>query len=146
MNPMKRIAGSWIAGLLVLVAPAGAMGVDRLYPPELFSPQPMVQFDVGVGYWYSVGKAKKTLYDGGGTQLSRLGWSDQIGHAGEAYFNVTQSSVFAKGYIGVGGRYWHMEAPNGTAHFEVSTINGGPQVEKFESDRYGAFVQPGYQC
>lgn len=45
--------------------------------------------------------------------------------------------------IGVGGRYWRMSVPNGTAHFEQSTIDGGPQVEKFQTDRYGVFVQAG---
>ena len=45
--------------------------------------------------------------------------------------------------LGVGGRYWRMDAPHGTAHFEDSTINGGPQVEKFHTNRYGAFVQLG---
>jgi outer membrane protease len=45
--------------------------------------------------------------------------------------------------LGVGGRYWRMEAPNAKAHFEDSTLNGGPQVEKVKMDRYGVFVQLG---
>ena len=46
--------------------------------------------------------------------------------------------------LGVGGRYWHFDTPNGTAHFETSVIGGAlPQVEKFKSDRYGVFVQLG---
>jgi outer membrane protease len=52
------------------------------------------------------------------------------------YFNDNLS-------LGVGGRYWRMDAPHGTAHFEDSTLSGGPQVEKFKTDRYGAFVQLG---
>ena len=46
--------------------------------------------------------------------------------------------------LGVGGRYWRMDAPHGTAHFEQSVIGGAfPQVEKFETNRYGVFVQLG---
>ena len=46
--------------------------------------------------------------------------------------------------LGVGGRYWRMQAPHGLAHFEDSFIGGAsPQVEKFETNRYGAFVQVG---
>jgi hypothetical protein len=45
--------------------------------------------------------------------------------------------------LGIGGRYWRMDAPHGTAHFEDSTLFGGPQVEKFQANRYGAFVQLG---
>jgi outer membrane protease len=46
--------------------------------------------------------------------------------------------------IGVGGRYWRLNAPKGTAHFDQSVIGGAnPQVEKFKTDRYGVFVQAG---
>lgn len=56
-------------------------------------------------------------------------------------------SYFVNDYVtvAVGGRYWRMRAPKGTAHFEASVIGGGgsPQVEKFNTERYGAFVQAG---
>jgi hypothetical protein len=46
--------------------------------------------------------------------------------------------------VGVGGRYWRMSVPKGTAHFEQSAIGGGlQQVEKFKTERYGLFVQAG---
>jgi opacity protein-like surface antigen len=48
--------------------------------------------------------------------------------------------------IGVGGRYWSMEVPNGKSHFEVSALPVGAfaaQVEKWKTERYGAFVQAG---
>ncbi|MEV8644045.1 hypothetical protein AB0V79_25260 [Mesorhizobium ciceri] len=40
--------------------------------------------------------------------------------------------------IGVGSRYWGVAA-NGTAHFEK--VGFSPQVEKWEVERYGVFVQ-----
>ncbi len=45
--------------------------------------------------------------------------------------------------LGVGGRYWHLEAPHGEAHFDQVTLGGTAQVIKFETNRYGAFVQLG---
>jgi hypothetical protein len=46
--------------------------------------------------------------------------------------------------LGVGGRYWRMDAPHGTAHFDESVIGGASaQVEKFQTNRYGVFVQLG---
>ena len=48
--------------------------------------------------------------------------------------------------LGVGARYWKMEVPNGTAHFEELVIGGAiPQVEKMKTERYGMFVQLGYK-
>ena len=45
--------------------------------------------------------------------------------------------------IGVGGRYWHITEGDGHARFEN---NGGiTQVARFESERYGAFVQGSYK-
>lgn len=100
---MKRIG----FGLVLLCAFAALNNnvalADELYPAALFTPAPVVQFDVGVRYWYSTGKSQKTLFNGAGTQqLSRLTWTDQTGHAGEGYFNISQSHVFAKGFIGAG--------------------------------------------
>ncbi|HLL28180.1 MAG TPA: omptin family outer membrane protease [Xanthobacteraceae bacterium] len=46
--------------------------------------------------------------------------------------------------LGVGGRYWRMDAPHGISHFDESFIGGAlPQVEKFQTNRYGTFVQLG---
>jgi hypothetical protein len=45
--------------------------------------------------------------------------------------------------LGVGGRYWRMDAPHGQAHFDAVTLGGEAQVIKFETNRYGAFVQLG---
>ena len=45
--------------------------------------------------------------------------------------------------LGVGGRYWRMDAPKGQAHFDAVTLLGGAQAIKFETNRYGAFVQLG---
>jgi hypothetical protein len=36
-----------------------------------------------------------------------------------------------------------MEAPDGQAHFDVSVPGASAQVEKFKTDRYGAFIQLG---
>jgi outer membrane protease len=318
---VKRVV---VFGLLIsLFASQSAQAADYipppLYPSELYAPDPALEMDFGIRYWYSTGKTQKTLYDGtGDLQLSRLTWRDQDGHSGEGYFKIAQLGVFLKGYIGagifsggklqdedfvspdlavysstdsqakdgrfeyasidlgyyvintpggklggfvgyhydrdrmsafgctqtatnpdicvpsipgsvkvltqeykwhslrlgvageisplpnlklsaeaawlprvtvdgndwhwlrigtdfsgptpetgrgtglqveglvsymfannvtlgIGGRYWHTEIPNGTAHFEESTLSGGPQVEKIKSDRYGVFVQLGVQ-
>lgn len=45
--------------------------------------------------------------------------------------------------LGVGGRYWRMDAPHGMAHFDEVTLGGTAQAIKFETNRYGAFVQLG---
>jgi len=45
--------------------------------------------------------------------------------------------------LGVGGRYWRMDAPHGQAHFDAVTLGGAAQVIKFETNRFGAFVQLG---
>ena len=45
--------------------------------------------------------------------------------------------------LGVGGRYWRMDAPHGQAHFDEVTLGGAAQVIKFETNRFGAFVQLG---
>ncbi|WP_192245630.1 omptin family outer membrane protease [Mesorhizobium silamurunense] len=42
--------------------------------------------------------------------------------------------------IGVGARYWRV-ATEGTAHFEETPGHGSPQVEDWEAERYGVFVQ-----
>jgi len=52
------------------------------------------------------------------------------------YFNDNVS-------LGVGGRYWKMDAPHGQADFTNIVIGGGPQAIKFETNRYGTFVQLG---
>lgn len=101
---MKRF---FTLGLSVLFFASTAEAADYdpppLYPTERFETPTPLEIDVGVRYWYSMGKTQKTLYDGtGDLRLSRLTWDDQDGHSGEAYFNIEQSSWFLKGYIGAG--------------------------------------------
>jgi hypothetical protein len=44
--------------------------------------------------------------------------------------------------IGVGARYWHFEAEGGTVVFAAQTpFPANATLNKFESERYGAFVQ-----
>jgi hypothetical protein len=45
--------------------------------------------------------------------------------------------------VGVGGRYWHVEADGGKAHFEEK--GGTAQPVAYNADRYGVFVQGGYK-
>lgn len=102
---MKRFVAVGFFALFIAGQSAFAADYDApLYPPELYaSPVPLLEMDFGVRYWYSTGKAQKTLYNGAGDlRLSRLTWKDQDGHSGEGYFNITQNDVFAKGYIGAG--------------------------------------------
>ena len=72
------------------------------------------------------------------------GSTPQTGHGTGMQFEGLVSYMFANNVtLGAGGRYWHMEAPNTIAHFEDSTVSGGPQAEKVKMDRYGVFVQLG---
>lgn len=47
--------------------------------------------------------------------------------------------------IGIGGRYWWVKSDEGTAHFEETPGGGFPQVEDWETERYGVFVQASYK-
>jgi hypothetical protein len=44
--------------------------------------------------------------------------------------------------VGLGGRYWHMQA-NGHTHFEnhVVGVTAVPQVVNWKTDNYGVFLQ-----
>src|SRR6185295_20359268 len=62
-----------------------------------------VEVEAGIRFWYSSGKNQKTLYDqSGALQISALTWTGETGKSAEAYFNINQSGVFAKGYFGLG--------------------------------------------
>lgn len=71
----------------------------------------------------------------------------EAGHGHGMQFEGVLSYIFENGVtLGIGARYWKMEVPNGTAHFEDSVIGGAvPQVEKMKTERYGTFVQLGYK-
>jgi outer membrane protease len=72
------------------------------------------------------------------------GPTPETGHGTGMQFEGVLSYNFNQYFsLGVGGRYWRMDAPHSTAHFEDSTLCCGPQVEKFQTNRYGAFVQVG---
>jgi outer membrane protease len=72
------------------------------------------------------------------------GPTPQTGRGTGMQFEALASYMFENNVtLGVGGRYWHMEAPDAVAHFESSTATGGPQAEKIKMDRYGVFVQLG---
>jgi outer membrane protease len=72
------------------------------------------------------------------------GATPQTGRGTGMQFEALATYMFENNVtFGVGGRYWHMEAPDTVAHFEASAVNGGPQVEKVKMDRYGVFVQLG---
>ena len=66
--------------------------------------------------------------------------SDGDGHGLqlEAVVNYDVNERFS---IGAGGRYWRVGRTDGFAHFEETPGGGIPQVVKFQSERYGAFVQ-----
>ncbi|GLS37822.1 hypothetical protein GCM10010869_34160 [Mesorhizobium tianshanense] len=55
----------------------------------------------------------------------------------EAVLNYKVTDLFN---IGVGARYWRV-ASDGTAHFEKAPLHGFPQVEDWQAERYGMFVQ-----
>jgi hypothetical protein len=87
---------------------------------------------------------------GADTHWLRLGTdfdgpTPETGHGTGMQFEGMLSYNFNQYFsLGVGGRYWRMDAPNGMAHFDDSVIGGASaQVEKFKTDRYGAFVQIG---
>jgi len=42
--------------------------------------------------------------------------------------------------VGLGGRYWHMQA-NGNSHFENVAVGGAPQPVDWKNDVYGVFLQ-----
>ena len=73
------------------------------------------------------------------------GPTPETGHGTGMQFEGVVSYAFNEYLtVGAGGRYWRMQVPNGLAHFEDSVIGGAsPQVEKFQTNRYGAFVQVG---
>jgi Omptin family len=56
-------------------------------------------------------------------------------------YNLTPTSS-----IGIGGRYWHMEA-DGDTHFEGHTIgsSASPQPVRWKTDHYGMFVQANFK-
>jgi hypothetical protein len=66
--------------------------------------------------------------------------SDGTGHGVqlEAILDVAVTERFS---VGIGGRYWRLGRTDGRAHFEQTPGGGVAQVVKFESERYGAFVQ-----
>lgn len=78
-----------------------------------------------------------------GTDFS--GPTPEDGHGTGYQFESALNYKFENGVtLGVGGRYWLMEAPKAIAHFEESAIGGGlPQIEKVKTERYGAYVQLG---
>ena len=47
--------------------------------------------------------------------------------------------------LGVGARWWHLETSDGHSHFENTAGGGSPQVVKFDTDRYGVFLQGSYK-
>ncbi|MCV3211464.1 omptin family outer membrane protease [Mesorhizobium sp. YC-39] len=55
----------------------------------------------------------------------------------EAVLNYKVTDLFN---IGVGARYWRVAA-DGTAHFDETPGGGIPQVEDWQAERYGMFVQ-----
>jgi len=87
--------------------------------------------------------------NGADTHWLRLGIdfdgpTPETGHGTGMQFEGVLSYNFNQYFsLGVGGRYWRMDAPHSTAHFEDSTLCCGPQAEKFQTNRYGAFVQLG---
>lgn len=133
---VKRVAGLLFVLLSSLWPLSGQAADAPLYPPELFAPQaPPLEMDFGVRYWYSLGRAKKTLFDStGGTMLSQLTWKDLTGHAGEGYFNITQNDVFVKGFIGAavfsGGRLQDEDFPPAASPY--SSTNSNSRDGRFE--------------
>ena len=55
----------------------------------------------------------------------------------EALLNFDLTNVSS---IGIGARYWRLQS-DGTAHFEQAPVRGRPQVEDWDIERYGVFVQ-----
>jgi opacity protein-like surface antigen len=47
--------------------------------------------------------------------------------------------------LGLGARWWHLETSDGDSHFEDTPGGGSPQVVKFNTDRYGVFLQGSYK-
>jgi hypothetical protein len=64
-----------------------------------------------------------------------IGWGFQL--EGLVSYRVTDQFS-----VGVGGRYWHMEA-TGSTHFEgrVVGFNALPQAVDWKLDNFGAFIQ-----
>lgn len=67
------------------------------------------------------------------------GWGYQL----EGFLSYRVSDAFS---VGVGGRYWHMEA-KGYTHFEgrVVGFTAFPQVVDWKVDNFGAFVQASFK-
>ena len=66
-------------------------------------PADEVKVEGGIRFWYSSGKNHKTLFDqSGALQISKLSWTGETGKSAEAFFSITQSGVFARGYFGLG--------------------------------------------
>jgi hypothetical protein len=63
------------------------------------------------------------------------GWGYQI----DGFLSYRVNDFFS---VGLGGRYWHMQA-NGHTHFEnhVVGVNAVPQVVNWKTDNYGVFLQ-----
>jgi outer membrane protease len=93
---------------------------------------PYVKLDGADWHWLRIG----TDFNGPTPETGR-----GTGMQFEAILSYMVNEYFT---VGVGGRYWRMSVPKGTAHFEQSAIGGGlQQVEKFKTERYGLFVQAG---
>jgi outer membrane protease len=91
--------------MLALLYPA-ALVAQTPYPAPYGADNPQagpLEFEFGTRFWYSSGKAQKTLYDSSGALLiSRLTWTGVTGRSYEGYFNITSANVFVKSYFGVG--------------------------------------------
>jgi outer membrane protease len=109
---------------------------------------PPLEFELGARYWYSAGKSQKTLYDGtGALLLSRLTWTGETGHTGEAYFNITDKGVFAKGYVGVGvlagGKIQDEDFPPVTAPYSSTDSKAGGGHLSYATADLGYYILNG---
>ena len=73
----------------------------------------------------------------GGIPEDGVGWGYQL----EAGLDYTLANRVT---LGVGGRYWHMQA-RGHTHFEDVTTNGGPQRVDWSTDYFGLTAHAGWQ-
>jgi len=94
---------------------------------------PYVWLDGADAHWLRIGTSPGDFT--GPVPEDGHGWGYQI----DGFLSYRVNDFFS---VGLGGRYWHMQA-NGHTHFEnhVVGVNAVPQVVNWKTDNYGVFLQ-----
>jgi len=94
---------------------------------------PHVWFDGADAHWLRIGTSNDDFT--GPVPEDGHGWGYQI----DSFLSYRVNDLVS---VGLGGRYWHMQA-NGHTHFEnhVVGVAAVPQVVNWRTDNYGVFLQ-----